>query len=104
MDISTLTRDQLADLITEADQRLRALVVEEQEQAIARREQVAAAVGQLDALIGPDNPAAPGMTSLTEVRKYSREDMHANAGLGLELAFQALELLARTTRNIAATR
>lgn len=85
---------------------IRALVEQRQharQQEAADREQaIRDAIADLDRLIGPDNPAAPAMTSITEVRLYTRQQMQDNAGLGLELAFQGMELLARTVRDIAA--
>ena len=102
--IAAMTDAELDELITaiQADRQRRA------DERAENRENLSASIrqsiAQLDALVGPDNPSQPAMTSLTEVRLYSRADMHANAGLGLELAFLALELLARTTRDIAAAR
>lgn len=57
-------------------------------------------VAKLDALLGPEEGPA-GLDSIRAVRKFSQEDMHENAGLGLELAFLALQLLTETTRDIA---
>jgi len=82
-----------------------AQLIEAEEQAAAAeeralRESIAATVGTLDALIGPDD-AVPGLDSLTAVRKYDAATMGANAGLGLDLAFLGIDVLARAVRDLA---
>ena len=84
---------------------IQALLVQRQAEREARQADVDVsildAVAKLDVLLGPEEPAAPGLDSIREVRMFSQEDMHENAGLGLGLAFLALQLLAETTRDIA---
>lgn len=84
---------------------IQALLVQRQAEREAQQADVDVsildAVAKLDALLGPEEPTAPGLESIREVRMFSQGDMHENAGLGLELAFLALQLLTETTRDIA---
>lgn len=41
------------------------------------------------------------MDSIRAVRRYDAQTMGENAGLALSLAFEALEILTATTRDIA---
>ena len=57
-------------------------------------------VNVLTALLGdPDDP--PNITSISGVLQYSDSDLEQNAGLALRLAFQGMELLTKTVRDIA---
>ena len=100
-DLDALTTDELRALASLASHRLAQIEQSQRETEDELRAGLGPVVAQLDALIGPDQPTAPGLTSLTEVRLYTQQQMAANTGLAHELGFQALELLARATRDIA---
>lgn len=87
----------MVDIRAELERRAADARAEDEE----RKAAIYGSIDALTALIGPDQPTAPAMGSITEVRLYSEADMHAHAGLGLALAFEGLELLARATRDIA---
>lgn len=92
-DISKLTAAELVELhgkVLEARSRRQG----------AASTRLASATASLNALIGPDAPTAPGMTSLTEVQKYTNDQIDANNALAHRLGFQATEQLARILRDI----
>ena len=54
----------------------------------------------LDELIGPDAPAQPTLTSLTEVQLFTDGQIQDNIVLANRLSFQATEKLARVLRDV----
>lgn len=100
MDLESMDDAALHALIEE----IRALLEQRQAEREARAGEVDVAIldsiQKLDALLGPESGPA-GLDSIRAVRRFSQADMHANAGLGLELAFLALQLLTETTRDLA---
>ena len=100
-ELHDMSLEELRALLAQVSARIDQIVYEEQNKRADARQRLIDSISTLNALIGPDNPTEPGLTSLTEVRLFSQQDMGNNAGLALALAFQALEILARATRDIA---
>lgn len=100
MNIENMTTDQLRDLLTQID----LLIQQRRAQELADDEQLRADIGEavatLDGLLGPAD-GDPGVDSIRAVRRYDAQTMGENAGLALSLAFEALEILTATTRDIA---
>lgn len=59
----------------------------------------------LDALIGPDNPVkTANPTTLAEMLLFTEAELSQYAGRALKLIVIGMDRLARTTRDIAASR
>lgn len=99
-DISTLTLDELRDLIGDANSRYATLEHTQQQETADLRTQIDAAIAQLDALLGPEG-APPGTDSIRAVLAYSDAEMAANAGVAFRLTFAGLAEVTRITRDIA---
>lgn len=91
-DISGLDAQELMELLDKAGQ----LFSQRRNNAQAN---LAGARTALDSLIGPDEPTAPSMKSLTEVQLYTDGQINANLALGLRLSFEATERVARILRD-----
>lgn len=65
------------------------------------RAAVTTAIAGLDALIGPDNPTAPGLGSISEMLKYTDEQLGQYAGLALRQVLLGMQIQARLTRDLA---
>lgn len=92
-DISKLHGQELMKLIEQANQQYM------QERSNAQSN-LSGARAALDSLIGPDNPTAPSMKSLTEVQLYTDAQIAGNVALAVRLAFKATEQLARILRDV----
>lgn len=92
-DIRGLHGRELVELIEQANQRYM------QERSNAQTN-LTPARAALDSLIGPDEPTAPSMKSLTEVQLYTDNQINANLVLGLRLSFEATEQVARILRDV----
>lgn len=99
--LTNLTADELAALVTEATQLLQGLREQEREDSETRKDDIQASIAALDALLGPVD-GDPGVDSIRAVRQHDEQTMGENAGLALSLAFEALEIVTTTTRDIAA--
>ena len=100
-DITQLTEQQWDQLIAAIQQAKVAKEIERQQEAEALVSGIGDAVQTVTDLLGPENPTAPALTSLREVRLYTAAEMGANTGLAHTLAFQAIEILAEAVRDIA---
>ena len=99
--VTEMSRDELNSLMGAIQQQLAALDVAQQLDRDESAEAIAASVATLSALIGPDKPTSPGLNSLTEIQKYSDAEIAANVALAFRRVFAGMELLARTTRDLA---
>ena len=61
---------------------------------------LAGARAALDSLIGPDEPTAASMKSLTEVQRYTDAQIAGNLALAVRLSFKATEQVARILRDV----
>lgn len=95
------TDQQLLELVGSIQQEMAAREAAQQLDRDESTEAIAASVATLSALIGPDNPTSPGLNSLTEIQKYSDAEIAANVALAFRQVFAGMELLARTTRDLA---
>lgn len=110
MDFDGMTAAEIADWITEAAGHMQQVQQEEAMADAARRASIGNAISALASLIGPEG-SEPGVGSIRAVRAFDAADIAAgrergqtmgeNAGLALSLAFEALEVLASLTRDIA---
>lgn len=91
--IDDLTTAELAELVD------RAMILQNARRGTARGN-LSGAAAALDRLIGPDNPTAPSMTSLTEVQLYTDAQIAANVPLAVRLSFKATEQSARILRDV----
>lgn len=99
-DISTLTVAELQQLM----QTVNTVMTQKQQQEQTEREsakvELQTAYDALTALIGPDNPTAPGLDSYTEIQKYTNADIQGNLVLAIRQILAGAELQARITRNV----
>lgn len=99
-DISTLTVAELQQLM----QAVNTVMTQKQQQEHIERESAKAelqtAHDALTALIGPDNPTAPGLNSYTEIQKYTNADIQGNLVLAIRQILAGAELQTRITRDI----
>lgn len=65
------------------------------------RAAVTTAIAGLDALIGPDNPSAPGLGSISEMLQYTDEQLGQYAGLALRQVLLGMQIQAHLTRDLA---
>ena len=101
MDPTAYTDQQLMELVGSIQQEMAAREATQQLDRDESTEAIAASAATLSALIGPDNPTSPGLNSLTEIQKYSDAEIAANVVLAFRRVFAGMELLARTTRDLA---
>ena len=99
-DVSTLTVAELQQLM----QTVNSVMAQKQQEEHTEREsakvELQTAYNALTALIGPDNPATPGLNSYTEIQKYTDAQILGNVALAIRKILQGAELQARITRNI----
>ena len=98
--LETLTADDLRALISQASARLAQIEWDAEQTEADLRADLAAAVATLDALIGPDD-APPGTGSITAMRGYDGPTMAQHAHVALPVIVHGLDILARTTRDLA---
>lgn len=104
VDLSTMTEAELTVLIGQVQDTLAAREATRQVNVKKSDAAVANSIAQLTALIGPDNPTVAGQNSITEMRLYPVSVLQANPGQAISLMLQGMEILARTTRDIARLR
>lgn len=91
---------ELNQLIVAASNELQAARDREASDKETRRVSVAAAVSNLETLLGARG-AEPGTGSIRAVRGFDEQTLADNPGTALALAFQALELVTENTLNMA---
>ena len=99
-DISGLTAAELNQLVQYANAAMMQKQREEHNERESAKEDLQTAYNALTALIGPENPTAPGLNSYTEIQKYTDAQIQGNLALAIRKILQGAELQARTTRNI----
>lgn len=104
MDLTGMTDAELSVLAGEIRDALDQREAAYQSKVQTASTSVTQAIATLTALIGPEAPTAPGLTSITEMRLYSNTVLQQNAGQALNLILRGMETLARTTRDIAMLR
>lgn len=72
----------------------------EQAATQSRRVAVAEAISNLEALLGPAT-GEPGVDNIRAVRRFDDQTLADNAGLALNLAFHALEMVTENALNMA---
>lgn len=92
--------DELRALIVEASQALAVTEAAAAQAQVDRRVRIAATIGKLDALQGPED-AGPGTGSIRAVRGYDGQTMVENAAVALPLIFEGLEILTSTVLDLA---
>lgn len=101
IDIATATPDQLREAMSLIATRLAQLEQATEQTEADTRAAVTAAIAGLDALLGPDNPAAPGLNSISEMLKYTDAQLGQYAGLALRQVLRGMQIQARLTRDLA---
>lgn len=96
-----MTVEELQQVVTDAQTLIEQKIHEQQQGEQDARARLTESINTLTALIGPDEPTAPGLDSLTEVRLFSEQEMAEYSGLAHTLEFLALEIVARAVRDIA---
>ena len=99
-DISTLTVAELQQLMQSVNTVISQKQRQEQTERESAKVELQTAFNALTALIGPDNPAAPGLNSYTEIQKYTNADIQGNLVLAIRRILAGAELQARITRNV----
>jgi len=102
MDITALSKEEIEELIRQADQRLAQFRLDEHNAQNARTIRIEDSITALDGLLGPEG-AKPGIDSIRAVLGFDGKTMVANAAIALPLAFQGLEILTKVVRDIATT-
>lgn len=110
MSIETMNVAELQQLLVDVSNALAAAQEREANSAAARLGKISAAIDGVTNLLGPVGAEA-GVESIRAVRAFDAADAAAgkergqtlaeNSGLALSLAFEALEVLAAITRDIA---
>lgn len=93
-----------AELITHINALNAAYAARQQENAQTEAEaraDVTAAIAGLNALLGPDNPTAPGVGSISEMLEYTDAQLGQYAGLALRQVLLGMQIQARLTRDLA---
>lgn len=98
--ISTLTVVELQQLMQTVNMAMTQKQQEEQTERESAKVELQTAYDALTALIGPDNPTAPGLYSYTEIQKYTNADIQGNLVLAIRQILTGAELQARITRNV----
>lgn len=101
INIDDLSLEEIRELSDRLSERYNDLQRQAADTQTDRRARVGAAIAQLDTLLGPTE-GAPGTGNIRAVRRYDGETMAQNAHVALPLAFQGLEALTATVRDIAA--
>ena len=99
-DISTLTVEELQQLMQSVNTVMTKKQQQEQTERESAKVELQTAYNALTALIGPDNPTAPGLNSYTEIQKYTDAQIQGNLVLAIRKILQGAELQARITRNV----
>ena len=99
-DISTLTVEELQQLMQSVNTVMTKKQQQEQTERESAKVELQTAYNALTALIGPDNPTAPGLNSYAEIQKYTDAQIQGNLVLAIRKIIQGAELQARITRNI----
>lgn len=102
MDITTLTKEEIEDLMRLAHARLDQIRLEARDEQTERTTRIEDSISALDGLLGPIG-AEPGIESIRAVRGFDGQTMADNAAIALPLAFHGLEILTQTVRDIAST-
>lgn len=100
IDTTGWTLDQYQDALRDLNAAYYATQQEQANDAEARRQAIAAAVTDLDNLLGPAD-APKGTDNIRGARQYSGEEMVAGAAVTLPLIFTALEILTDATLDLA---
>ena len=102
MDITALSKEEIEELIRQANQRLAQFRLDEHNAKNARTTRIEDSITALDGLLGPSD-VEPGTDSIRAVLGFDGQTMADNADIALPLAFQGLELLTKVVRDIAVT-
>lgn len=98
--INTLTLAELEQLMQTAAQVISQKHQEQQSEKDAAQVEIDLAKVKLDALIGPDDSAAPSLNSYTEIQKYTDAQIQGNLVLAVRKTLQGAELQARIMRDV----
>lgn len=99
-DISNLTLAELTQLMNNINSTRAQKEAEEYTERESAKVELQTAYDALTALIGPDNPATPGLDSYTEIQKYTNADIQGNLVLAIRQILAGAELQARIMRNV----
>ena len=104
--LAGLTSSELRQVLEQATTQLARAQQSEAQAAADGRQQIAQAVGVLDALLGsldasPYDPASAAPATIRGVRKHDQATLAAHSGLVHALTLEGLEILAVTVREIA---
>lgn len=99
-DISTLTDEELMQLFQAANNLYQQRQAEQAADDETRRQQIYAAIADLDTLLGPVG-APKGTGNIRGILQYTDAEMAANAGIAFRRTFQGLERLALTMLDVA---
>ena len=100
-DISTLTGDELRELVNAANVRLFQQQQDEEATEEQLRAQIAATITGLDALIGPNNPTVKSAATLAQANLYTAPELAAATGVAHDAQLTWLLTIARTVRDLA---
>ena len=98
--ISTLTVEELQQLMQSVNTVMTKKQQQEQTERESAKVELQTAYNALTALIGPDNPTAPGLNSYTEIQNYTDAQIQGSLVLAIRKILQGAELQARITRNV----
>lgn len=100
-DITQLTEQQWDQLVASIQQAKVAKALLKEQEVAALRAEIAGSVGAINALIGPENPPIPSFDSIRGLRKFTRQQMHDNAGWAIEVILEYMEKIALVIRDVA---
>lgn len=99
-DISGLTLHDLMQLINAVNTKISERQQEQTQEKDAALVELRLAYNKLTALIGPDNPTAPGLNTYTEIQKYTDQQIKDNIALAVRQILLGAEMQARIMRDI----
>lgn len=99
-DISNLSAAELSELSQQVAVLHKQTEAAEESLRTLRREQIQESIVSLENLLGVQGGPA-NLTSIRGVLQFTDAQMAANSGLAFRLAFQGLEILTKTTLDIA---
>lgn len=100
-DISTLTGDELRELLALTATRLAQLEQQAATTEEGLRAQLGAVVTELDTLIGPDAPKVKSAATLTQANLYTAPELAAASGVAHDAHLAWTLIIARTVRDLA---
>lgn len=101
IDISTLTGDELRELMALTATRLAQIEQETAATEESLRAQIGATITELDKLIGPASPTVKSANSLTEANLYTAPELAAATGIAHDAQLAWMLTMARAVRDLA---